>query len=53
MKEKCCVKKCKNEIEIFKHKLCRTHYMRYRRYGCPGDGDIKKKKMIKPYTKVA
>jgi hypothetical protein len=33
MQEKCCAKGC-NRLSIYKkHKLCASHYMRYRKHG--------------------
>jgi hypothetical protein len=52
MSKKCCVKGCDREWVVKKHQLCRTHYMRYRNKGDPGDGRIVPKTPIKPYLKA-
>ena len=49
MQEKCTVVGCDRKIEIKKHKLCRTHYMRYKIKGSVGEGKIQKRIVLKPY----
>lgn len=49
MQEKCSVKGCDRKSEVKKHKLCRTHYMRYKLKGDVGEGKIKKRIPLIPY----
>lgn len=49
MQEKCCAKGCARTARYKKHKLCMTHYMRYRKHGTVGDKPIAARKVIKPY----
>ncbi len=34
-KEICCIKECGRPVEILKHMLCKTHYIRLIRVGDP------------------
>ncbi len=49
MQEKCCAKGCDRPWKYKKHKLCMTHYMRYRNNGAVGDKPIAVRKPMKPY----
>lgn len=50
MQEKCCANGCNRPIKYKKHKLCQTHYMRYRNHGCVlSDIPIKAWNTIRPY----
>lgn len=49
MQEKCCAKNCVRKADYKKHKLCRTHYMRYRNTGTVGDKPIAARNIIRPY----
>lgn len=52
-KEKCCVKGCDRPLTVYKHGLCRTHYIRLCRTGDVGTAKIRTRKSIKPYKEKA
>ena len=50
MNEKCIAPHCEREVEIKKHGLCRTHYVRYRNTGTVGTKPINASRSLAPYN---
>lgn len=53
MQDKCCAKGCTRKADYKKHKLCRTHYARYRKNGNIGEAPINAWKKLKPFQMVS
>ncbi len=52
MQEKCCANGCDRPAKYKKHKLCATHYMRYRKNGTIGEAPIHARRVLKPFKVV-